>query len=275
MLAKIGTMEKPSKVKIGTIVAISLFFIGVIIILGYFIDLSVHRDKSVSGNAECTIIPQADTYTVVKQPFSQWHWTYKKNNLKVEQNCPSVNHDANVLYDGAYVGGTDAKILSLVSKTLLRDCHGKTMFVLRTGDAFGTIVNGNNILVNYEVRDLNDTVIAYSTGTHFITDEIKLSSITGNTIADMRRNKLSFDWTWTIEVFDQDHAYCQESGYSVGNCGITIIRRGPQQYGHMQYFLLDRILGFDWGRYFCGHQCDRPHVHVLDRDCWVVQTRAT
>jgi len=114
-----------------------------------------------------------------------------------------VNHDANVQLDGTYLGGTDAKVFSTVSKTLIRDCHGDTMFILRTGNGFKTLINQNNIKVNYEIRTADEaTTLAYSEGTHFFTDLITLKAANGSEIAELSRD---LGYTWTISVYDQTH----------------------------------------------------------------------
>ena len=161
----------------------------------------LHRIPFIDDSQECNLVERKSDYELTKELSSQWKWTYKNRDIKIQLLCPSSRHDTNIYYNDTYVGGTDIKIISAVTETLIIDCHGTPLFFLRTGNLFGTIINGNKILVNYEVRDAEDTIIAYSTGKHFITDEIELLDANREfTIATLTRNTFSTKWIWKIHV---------------------------------------------------------------------------
>nr|QBK93798.1 MAG: hypothetical protein LCPAC406_01120 [Pithovirus LCPAC406] len=158
-----------------------------------------------STSDKCPTIPRKDTYKINKVITARWSWKYERGNYKVRGRCVSINHDADVFYKDELVGRTDAKTLSFTSDTPILDCTGKVLVLMKTGNAFKTVINQNNIRVSYEFRSNDDTIIAYSDAKHFITDKIKIKDIEGQLIAKLERNKLSTKWKWKIEVSNQNH----------------------------------------------------------------------
>nr|QBK92700.1 MAG: hypothetical protein LCPAC401_03380 [Pithovirus LCPAC401] len=158
-----------------------------------------------SVSDKCPTIPRKDTYKINKVITARWSWKYERGNYKVKGRCVSINHDADVFYKDKLVGRTDAKTLSITSETPIIDCTGKMLVLMKTGDAFETTINQNNIDVSYEFRSPNGTIIAYSDSKHFISDKIKIFDIEGRSIAKLERNKFSTTWKWKIEVSNQNH----------------------------------------------------------------------
>ena len=189
-----------------TIILVIFFFVLSIFSITYFSYYIDHADKALSNDVKCQTIPRSDSYQLTKQITHRWNWLYRnEDSIDVEQNCVSINHDANILLNGKYVGGTDAKTLSFTSKSFIRDCHGDTIVIMKTGNLFKTTINQNNIFVSFEFKDKKDNVITYSDATHFITDNIVIKDVENNVIARMRRNKASIKWIWNINVENQNH----------------------------------------------------------------------
>lgn len=159
---------------------------------------------------ECGTFPQNMTsITATKNIWSQWHWKYDFENGKIEQVCPTVKHSVNIFYDGKLVSRSDGKIFSTVSETTINDCNGKKIYTTRTGGLFQTVVNGNKIMVSYELHDKNGRTLAYVEGKYLLTDKIEITSTkTNKVVAKLSRNKWSMKWKWEIEIIDPQDEAC-------------------------------------------------------------------
>jgi uncharacterized protein YxjI len=159
---------------------------------------------------ECGSFPQNMTsITATKNIWSQWHWKYEFENGKIEQVCPTVKHSVNIFYDGKLVSRSDGKIFSTVSETTINDCNGKKIYTTRTGGLFQTVVNGNKIMVSYELHDKNGRTLAYVEGKYLLTDKIEITSTkTNKVVAKLSRNKWSMKWKWEIEIIDPQDEAC-------------------------------------------------------------------
>ncbi len=204
--------EKQFKIGLAIFVGAVIFALGVHVT--YIYDQKNHY---IDDSHECPSIPRVDKFKAEKQLTSQWNWRYSARDAfsaKVEQYCPTLQHDVNIFYEGRFVGRSDGKILTTVSKTFLRDCHGKKIYVLRTGDAFETIVNMNKIWVSFELREYNtdasgeeNEVIAYAEQFNFFTNEFELKDKYGNKISKLYMNKYQIQkWTWEFTIYNKTHA---------------------------------------------------------------------
>ena len=153
-------------------------------------------------------IPEVDADKIIS---SQWHWTYQKNNnynnityqISIEQKCPTLTHDANIYMNEELVSRTDGKIITTTSTVNINDCHGDTFFIFKASDIGQVILNKNKIFVNKQVEDLNKNILGYVKGEHFFANnEISIIDPYGNTIADISRNKLSFNWVWKFKIYN-------------------------------------------------------------------------
>jgi hypothetical protein len=144
-------------------------------------------------------------FTATKKILSQWNWRYEVNEFdsKVVQRCNTVQHDVDVFFNGDFIGRTDGKIATTVSKNYITDCHGDTLYTSRTADAFETLVNSNKIIVSYELRDNGNNVVAYADETNFFSNDINIKDINGNVVANLYRG-ISIPWEWTIKIYDQN-----------------------------------------------------------------------
>jgi hypothetical protein len=183
-----------------------------LILLGFGISEIViyeGRDHSLSGDHDCPEIERLDKFTAEKQLWDQWHWTYKIQEYsgRIEHYCPTLKHDVNIFYEGKFAGRSDGKIVTAVSKTYIKDCHGKIKYTVRTGDVFETIVNGNKIFVSFELRLGNeDEVVAYADQTNFFSNHIVLRNTDGDKVSELERDLVTVSlWTWEIKVLDHDH----------------------------------------------------------------------
>lgn len=162
-----------------------------------------------SGSKSCPVFPNITYFTADKQIFKQWHWTYEFNEFdgSIQQMCPTTQHDSVIYLNGEPVVRSDGKILTVVSKMNVMDCNKNIIFVVRTGNAFETLVNGNKIWVSFELRDQNKgEILAYSETTSFFTDDIRIKDIYGSTVAKLYRNKLTLSkWQWEINIYNINH----------------------------------------------------------------------
>jgi hypothetical protein len=111
---------------------------GIALLIGLTIWVVVifeQRNHYLPDHTECPTIPPMDSFDAVKKITGQWNWRYRVRNsmvsAKSEMYCPTTQYDVNVFKEGQLVGRSDGKILTTVSKTYIRDCHGKKIFVMR------------------------------------------------------------------------------------------------------------------------------------------------
>lgn len=194
-------------------------FVIFLILLGFGASLAGiydNRNYYVANNVDCPVFPLLDKFQAEKH-YDQWTWRYKVRNgdyhARVEHYCPTTQHDTNVFIDGKFAGRSDGKILTTVSKTFVRDCHGKKKFVMRTGDMFETIVNMNKIFVSFELRDYKtdasgeeNDVIAYVEQFSFFYYDFTIRDKYDAPIAKLYMNKYQFQWwTWEFTIYNKTH----------------------------------------------------------------------
>lgn len=169
-------------------------------------EIVIYSDGTKYPGGECGMFPQNMTsITATKNIWSQWNWKYDFEKGKIEQACPTIKHDVNVFYDGKLVSRSRGEIFSTVSETTIYNCKGNKIYQTRTGDLFQTIINGNKIMVSYELRDRDNKILAYVEGKYLLTDEISIiSTRTNKVVAKLSRNKWSMKWKWDIEIIDVD-----------------------------------------------------------------------
>jgi len=161
--------------------------------------------ETTSPSTSCPVFPNVTTFSLEKQILSQWHWRYDFSDdldVNIQQSCPTTTHDSILYIDGQVSAMTDGKFFSTVSKTYIKDCHGNVIYVVRTGDLFETIINSNQILVSYELRDNNDNIIAYVAGNNFIDNNMDITDIYGNNVANLNRPLSSLYLDWTINIYN-------------------------------------------------------------------------
>jgi hypothetical protein len=159
-------------------------------------------------------------YVFEKELLSQFHWTYalkSNNDYKIEMICPTITRkDAKLVKNGNIISYSDGQIYAYdesifnkISKMNIRNPHGKTIFIVRSGNLFETIINKNKIKVSLEVRDENNTVIGYSKETNWgVEQKIKIKNIYGDNVIKFSRNKLKLsEWKWKIEEIDESSNY--------------------------------------------------------------------
>lgn len=173
--------------------------------------------KRASTDATCDL-PILDHYTLnqdVKFARGTYHWSYRSSNgTKIQHQCPtsSSDHDADMFFDGSFVGGTVAKSNGQPKKTHIIDCHRTLEYVVRFGDMFSTTVDGVPRLVNYEIRDKDENdVLGYSTGAmvNVVTIPVFVPGQTED-VATLRFNSQAMtvgsdSHSWDIEVKNMSH----------------------------------------------------------------------
>jgi hypothetical protein len=170
------------------------------------------RELLISHNNVC---PRFDSSTaslvMEKRFFSQWHWRYAFEDSvdgDVRMMCPTTQYDTALYIGGDFAAYIDGKIFSTQTRSHINDCNGNPLFVSETGSTWQTIINGNNILVSYVLRDATNStnLLAYVEGTHFLTDDINVQAASdGHVIARMKRNTWSTTWRWYIDIDDLTH----------------------------------------------------------------------
>jgi hypothetical protein len=199
--------------RIKTCAIISLIVTGIAIFLtsmGWVIDGTIHRNDPLENpETVCGVFTNVSYIKLEKNIFKLWHWTYRITTPAsgtVTMRCPTVKHDLDVHFGGAYVGRTDGKVFSLVSEIDLLDCHNNKKYTIRTGNAFETIINQNKIMVSLEVR-VGSVTEYYVDKLVFFTDDIDLFNRQGVRVANLKRNKYNDlihgrGWTWDINIMD-------------------------------------------------------------------------
>lgn len=200
------------------IIAISAFIVFLILV-GFGASVAkIYDDRNyyIPSHESCPTFPELNEFEAVKH-YDQWTWRYKVRNdvynARVEHYCPTAQHDTNVFINGKFAGRSDGKIATTVSKTYVRDCHGKKKYVMRTGNTFETIVNMNKIFVSFELREYNNKssgdqndVIAYVEQFNFFTNEYTIKDKFGTSISKLYMNKYQAQWwTWEFTIYNQSH----------------------------------------------------------------------
>jgi len=147
------------------------------------------------------------TVILEKDLWSQWEWQYSndKTGYAIREVCYTNNRDTEFTINGELVARTDTKTLSMYSETIVRDCHGKPLYVMKTDDLFETIDN-NNKVVNINIYDESgkNQLGSFMRTTGELTDTIIIHSLGYITIVHMERNRLSptSPWKWTSTILE-------------------------------------------------------------------------
>ena len=182
--------------------------------LGICVDGANHEgDPMVESTVLCSDFPRNVSYIELNKKITLWHWIYTITiggaTGEVKMRCPSVMHDMDISFGNLPIGRTNGKIASLISNINLTDCHNNVLYIVRTGDAFETLINMNKIYVTFEVRTPYDNqVVFYVKKFTFITSDFDIFDANGTAVATIKQNKiddlLNFNtWTWRINVTKQ------------------------------------------------------------------------
>ena len=189
--------------------------------------------KYTPSNIPCQQFPSNLTEVVAKKDIgSQWNWLYEEKNenqgntftIKIQQKCPTETHDVNVYLNGNLVVRTDGKIITTTSTVNINDCHGNTILVFKASDIGQVILNQNKVFVNKQIETINHHILGYVKGKDFfINNDITILDIDGNIVAEITRNKLSFDWEWKFTIYNNDSP--------LSNIGLLAAIAGKQAFG--------------------------------------------
>ena len=213
---------------ISTFLMLCIFVIGIFNATIYFKGI-----KYTASNIPCQQFPSNLTEVVAKKDIeSQWNWLYEGNNenqgntfnIKIEQKCPTETHDVNVYLNGKLVVRTDGKIITTTSNVNINDCHGNTILVFKASDIGQVILNQNKVFVNKQIETIDHHILGYVKGKDFfINNDITILDINGNVVAEITRNKLSFDWEWKLTIYNNDSP--------LSNIGLLAAIAGKQAFG--------------------------------------------
>ncbi len=133
-------------------------------------------------------------------------WTYDLNvpgySGKIQQKCPTLNHDADLYINGHLIARTDRKTLSLNQMNYILDGMGSKLFQIKTGDFAETLLNGNKIVISLGIYDIAGKFIGYYSGQNFIIqNNVFIQDIYGNNVIKMTR-ELDPLWKWTITLLN-------------------------------------------------------------------------
>jgi len=186
--------------------------VGLIILV--FIGLGIFDLVVLSANGKwtptetaCPTFPNL-TYYEAKQNLFSWHATYQFSpffNGLIQFECASPNLDIRITVDDQFALRTDRKIVSSVSESTIKDCHGNVLFITRTGDTWEMIINSNRIVVSFELRSPAGDILAYVQGTHFFDDDVIVVGIDGQTVASLHKGWLQIPPVWTFTISQSGH----------------------------------------------------------------------
>ena len=205
-----------------------------ILVIGIFNAIIYSKGiKYTASNIPCQQFPSNLTEVAAKKDIeSQWNWLYEEKNenqgntftIKIEQKCPTETHDVNVYLNGNLVVRTDGKIITTTSTVNINDCHGNTIFVFKASDIGQVILNQNKVFVNKQIETNDQHILGYVKGKDFfINNDITILDINGNVVAEITRNKLSFDWEWKFTIYNKDSP--------LSNIGLLAAIAGKQAFG--------------------------------------------
>lgn len=182
--------------------------------LGIFVDgVRNEGNQMVESSVPCSSFPRNVSYIELNKKITFWNWIYTITiggaTGEVQMRCPSVMHDMDVHFGNQPIGRTNGKIASLISEINITDCHNNVLYIVRTGDAFETLINMNKIYVTFEVRTPYDNqIVFYVKKITFITSDFDIYDVNGSSVATIKQNKFqdlfNFNtWTWHINVTKQ------------------------------------------------------------------------
>ena len=127
-------MNKSDLIIYGIISFIILCIVG----LGISV-ITIYQESQdlTDGSQVCQQFPaNLTSYTLEKQIFSRWHWRYNILEFTgyAELKCPTTKFDSVIYINGQFTGYIDGKILSVVSRSEIKDCHGNLLYVVETGN---------------------------------------------------------------------------------------------------------------------------------------------
>lgn len=194
------------------IIASGVFIVSAIVGFG-IADIVILSDgkKYTSHSEECPKFPNVTEYSAESQLLSLWHAKYNFEGLgdsdenRIEQNCPTLNNDVNLIINGNLMARSDGKTLSLTELTYINDCHGDRIYITESGSAWQTFINGFNIDVSFLLKDPNDNILAYVEGDYFFNDDVDIKSPNGVVVASMHRRFLELPRVWHFSIKDQSH----------------------------------------------------------------------
>ncbi len=195
-----------SNCKINYTVATIVF--GIIALLSFGISVVVIYSNGIKF--ESSLHPYPDfasigTYTATVDVINT-QWTYdldvKGFSGKIQQKCPTVNHDADLYINGKLVGRTDRKTLDINQLNYILDGTGNKLYQVKTGNFAETLINGNKIFISMGIYDLNEKLIGYYSGQNFVfQNNIIIQDSNGNNVVKMTR-ELDPVWKWTITLLN-------------------------------------------------------------------------
>jgi hypothetical protein len=104
---------------------------------------------------------------------------------KINQYCPTS--DVTAYYNNDYIGKTSGDISKTTVNTMkIIDCHGNTLYIVRTADSFRSVINNNIMQVSFEMRDsTNNNVLVYADEHNFFSPNITFKNTNGKLISNM------------------------------------------------------------------------------------------
>lgn len=193
---------KKNKYTIGLILGIT------ILLLGFGISVVVIYTNGMKFESEQYPYPNfasIQTYAATKDVINT-RWTYDLDvpgfSGKIQQKCPTFNHDADLYINGKLVGRTDRKTLDLNQMNFILDGTGKTIFQVKTGDFAETLLNGNRIVISLGIYDSTGKFIGYYSGQNFIVqNSVTIKDLNGNDVIQMTRQPDPV-WKWTVTLLN-------------------------------------------------------------------------
>ena len=167
--------------------------------------IAIYRDQPSYSVQPCPSI-NLTLFSAEKDIFSIWSWKYdfKEFNGNIEYSCPTLKKgNVNVYVDGKLAGKSESEWFSLYDEIHVFDCSGTHVSTIRTGNVFQTWINNIKIWVDLEIRNPSGSIIAYSSGQHFINDDIEIvSANSSEVIGSLYRDIIDIEPTWKFTMLD-------------------------------------------------------------------------
>lgn len=119
---------------------------------------------------------------------------------RAPQTCPTLTHGSDTYVNDGLYSRAEGALLSLVTLTSVYDCHGALAYTFRTGGVWDTVVNKVTYQSSFQMFNANGTLLAFTGGSTFITDDIALYDMRNAKVATLVRDTLSVNWVWNINV---------------------------------------------------------------------------
>jgi hypothetical protein len=141
----------------------AFLFVAVIVGLGIAeLTIYVNGTKYTSRDEVCPVFPAnlsnfSISIPIVGNIFHQRLYIDNFEDSWIQQSCPTVNYDSDLVLSGNLVSRTDTTFFSFDQEFSIKNCHSDNMYWAKTGGFEETLKNSFKIRVSMRLKNENQT----------------------------------------------------------------------------------------------------------------------